>query len=132
MSGVTQQNGRGRNTAVHFTISVPGSADSSRSSSPAPSFQQNGDKGTYESTLTEGKKSRLQVALEKEELMPGFRAMDVYDATLPRWRAALRRMLVKTVQRESEVIAKMQVSELFLILEHLFWRIWRSSTRSLT
>jgi hypothetical protein len=66
---------------------------------------------------------RLQVALEREDPTPGRRPMDVYDVTLPRWRAALRRRLVKTVQRESEIIAKMQVSELFLNLKHLFRRL---------
>ncbi|KAF9446990.1 hypothetical protein P691DRAFT_707521 [Macrolepiota fuliginosa MF-IS2] len=34
--------------------------------------------------------------------------MDVYEATLPWWRAAVRRSLVKTVRWESRVIAKMQ------------------------
>ncbi|KAF9458927.1 hypothetical protein BDZ94DRAFT_1200301 [Collybia nuda] len=109
MSAATQ-NGRGRNSTVHFTTSAPGSADSSRSSSPVQSFYENGHarhggKGFYESAPE--KKSRLQEALE-EEPTPGLRAMDVYDATLPRWRAATRRMLVRTVKRESEIIAKMQ------------------------
>ncbi|KAG6865552.1 hypothetical protein C0991_001556 [Blastosporella zonata] len=34
--------------------------------------------------------------------------MDVYDVTLPWWRAAIRRRLVKIVQWESQVIAKLQ------------------------
>ena len=34
---------------------------------------------------------------------------DVYDATLPWWRAAIRRRLVRIVERESLLIARMQV-----------------------
>ena len=36
--------------------------------------------------------------------------MDVYDATLPPWRAAVRRKLVASVHVESALIAKMQAS----------------------
>ena len=38
--------------------------------------------------------------------------MDVYEVTLPKWRAGVRRALVKSVQWESTVIADMQVSRL--------------------
>ena len=34
---------------------------------------------------------------------------DVYDATLPWWRAAIRRRLVRIIEHESPLIARMQV-----------------------
>jgi hypothetical protein len=40
---------------------------------------------------------------------PGCQMKDVYDATLPWWRAAMRRKLLWSVERESVVIAKIQV-----------------------
>ncbi|KAJ7034573.1 sphingosine-1-phosphate phosphatase [Mycena alexandri] len=39
---------------------------------------------------------------------PGCRPMDVYDVTLPPWRAAVRRALVKQIRVESVIVAKMQ------------------------
>lgn len=39
---------------------------------------------------------------------PGCRPMDVYDATLPPWRAAVRRKLLATIRNESVLLAKMQ------------------------
>ncbi|KAJ7703449.1 hypothetical protein B0H16DRAFT_1638694 [Mycena metata] len=39
---------------------------------------------------------------------PGSRPMDVYDVTLPPWRAAVRRALVKQIRVESVIVAKMQ------------------------
>ena len=41
---------------------------------------------------------------------PGTNPRDVYDSSLPWWRAAIRRKLVASVQWESEVIVQMQVS----------------------
>jgi len=38
--------------------------------------------------------------------------MGVYEVTLPKWKAGLRRALVKSVQWESTVIADMQVGRL--------------------
>ena len=38
---------------------------------------------------------------------------DVYTNTLPSWRAALRRKCVAVVERESEVIVKLQVCRFF-------------------
>lgn len=43
-----------------------------------------------------------------ESMIPGQLPMDVYEATLPWWRAAVRRALVGTVLWESKIIAKMQ------------------------
>lgn len=45
---------------------------------------------------------------QEREVLPGQHSMDVYDATLSWWRAAIRRKLVKAVERESEMIATMQ------------------------
>ncbi|KAH6887799.1 sphingosine-1-phosphate phosphatase [Coprinopsis sp. MPI-PUGE-AT-0042] len=77
----------------HFSIAVPSSASSSRSASPAPDFR--------EPLVTEKK-------AEKDDVSPGYRSTDVYDITLPAWRAYVRRQLVKTVEKESKVIARMQ------------------------
>lgn len=49
-------------------------------------------------------------ASEPSRSAPGQLPDDVYNATLPRWRAAIRRHLVKVVARESIVIARLQVS----------------------
>ena len=83
---------------------------SSRSSSPAPDFGCDSHKppeldGSY--TL----KDQL-TNLILEDHIPGKKPMDVYEATLPKWRAGVRRALVKSVQWESTVIADMQVSRL--------------------
>lgn len=72
----------------YFAVSVASSADSSRASSPTPF-------------------SRTYLHNEEEVDIP-FRQIDVYDATLIWWRAAIRRKLVKSVRWESEVIARMQ------------------------
>lgn len=44
-----------------------------------------------------------------EASIPGKLPRDVYDSTLPWWRARIRRQLLKTVKWESEVLARMQV-----------------------
>ena len=75
-----------------FAVSVASSAASSRASSPAPLAREK-----YPYTRDGGPVD-----------VPS-RQIDMYDATLHWWRAAIRRSLVKFVQRESEVIAKMQV-----------------------
>lgn len=49
-----------------------------------------------------------------DRIPPGIQPKDVYDASLPWWRAAIRRRLVASVQWESRVIARMQVSYLIL------------------
>lgn len=77
----------------HFSVSVVSSADSSRASSPAALGREK-----YPSTR-DGEGADI----------PG-RQIDMYDATLHWWRAAIRRSLVKSVQWESEAIARMQVS----------------------
>ncbi|KAJ6627628.1 hypothetical protein B0H10DRAFT_2210141 [Mycena sp. CBHHK59/15] len=79
---------------VNFTLSGPPSTASSRTGSPAPS-------------------PAPSTALKPDFLdadAPGCRPMDVYDATLPAWRAAVRRKLVAKIRVESVVIAKMQAS----------------------
>ncbi|KAL4258395.1 Phosphatidic acid phosphatase type 2/haloperoxidase domain-containing protein [Pleurotus pulmonarius] len=73
-----------------FTVSPSSSAASSRSSSPA-SLERTRDWRD-----------------EKNDDLPGLNAMDVYEATLPWWRAALRRQIVKNVTWESNVIARIQ------------------------
>lgn len=80
----------------HFSITVPSSASSSRSASPVPSPDF---RDSFVSEKREG----------KEDVSPGHRSTDVYDTTLPAWRAYIRRQLVKTVEKESRVIARMQV-----------------------
>ncbi|RXW18956.1 hypothetical protein EST38_g6891 [Candolleomyces aberdarensis] len=88
----------GRKKGLHFTISVPPSVASSRAASPAPSDDDNdyfdekfgpkGERGYDEA--------------------PGQHSTDVYDTTLPWWRAAIRRKVVERVRLESQVIAKIQ------------------------
>jgi hypothetical protein len=78
----------------YFTLSVASSANSSRAASPTPFARE---KSSY--------------ILNGETIDIPHRQMDVYEATLPWWRAATRRTLVKSVQWESKIIARMQVSQ---------------------
>lgn len=86
--------------SVHFSLSesVPPSASFSRSQSPFP---------------PEGKKAhdvwRRKTSSDLNEVLRPQRD-DVYDRTLPWWRAAVRRKLVASIKEESRIIAKMQVS----------------------
>ncbi|KAG6850309.1 hypothetical protein H0H93_015251 [Arthromyces matolae] len=89
---------RGRSTSSHFTLSVPDSENSSREASPAPSLKRNG----YPASLR-----NLDNKIN-EDLTPGRLPTDVYEATLPRWRAMIRRSLVRSVRWESKVIARLQ------------------------
>ncbi|KAJ7863734.1 sphingosine-1-phosphate phosphatase [Mycena olivaceomarginata] len=83
-----------RPNQVTFSLSGPSSAASSRTSSPAP---------TPPTSLRE------EYLLEKvAQNEAGLRPMDVYDATLPAWRAAVRRALVAQIRVESVLVAKMQ------------------------
>ncbi|KAJ7647111.1 PAP2 superfamily-domain-containing protein [Roridomyces roridus] len=66
---------------VAFSLSQPSSAASSRAGSPAPSEK---------------------MGPESDD------GMDVYDATLPAWRAAVRRRLVAGIRVESVLVARMQ------------------------
>jgi len=93
-------------------FSYPPSPASSRSSSPAPNFGCD----PHESPESDGSytlKDQL-TDLILEDHIPGKKPMDVYEATLPKWRAGVRRALVKSVQWESTVIADMQVGRLVL------------------
>ncbi|KAG6877124.1 hypothetical protein C0993_010127 [Termitomyces sp. T159_Od127] len=93
------QGTRGRPTSSHFILSLPGSESTSRESSPVPSLKRTG----YQVPITD-----LGDPLDDESI-PGRLPTDVYDATLPRWRAAVRRRIVKSVQWESQVIARLQI-----------------------
>ncbi|RDB18722.1 Dihydrosphingosine 1-phosphate phosphatase YSR3 [Hypsizygus marmoreus] len=97
----------GRNTSAHFTVSVPGSENSSRAPSPAPFLRGNGQSPRNGDDIYVAIK-RMSEEQAHLDVTPGRRPMDVYDATLPWWRAAIRRKLVKAVQKESKVIARMQ------------------------
>ncbi|KAG5637587.1 hypothetical protein H0H81_004038 [Sphagnurus paluster] len=96
------QEPRGRST-VQFTVSVPGSENSSRASSPAPSPSINGN-GHF--LYLQNEKPKIYDL--DGDVTPGRLPMDLYEATLPWWRAAIRRRLVETVKWESEVIARLQ------------------------
>ncbi|KAH0581654.1 hypothetical protein H2248_011351 [Termitomyces sp. 'cryptogamus'] len=85
-------------TSSHFTLSVPGSENSSRESSPVPSLKRN----RYPASLR-----NLDDAFD-DDATPGCLPTDAYDATLPRWRAVIRRRIVRSVQWESKVIARLQ------------------------
>lgn len=82
--------------SAQFTLSLPSSPASSRNSSPAPQKHASRD-------------SKLDNGADE----PGRLPVDVYDVMLPRWRAAIRKRLVRTVERESQVIARMQVRRWF-------------------
>jgi len=93
-------------------FSYPPSPASSRSSSPAPDFGCD----PHEPPESNGScilKDQI-TDLTLEDHIPGKKPMDVYEATLPKWRAGVRRALVKLVQWESTVIADMQVGRLVL------------------
>ncbi|KAJ7742179.1 sphingosine-1-phosphate phosphatase [Mycena maculata] len=91
-----QANGAGPHRSVNFTLSGPSSAASSRAGSPAPA-------SPYPMSLKE------EYLLEKTaQEDPGCRPMDVYDVTLPAWRAAVRRKLVACIRVESVIVARMQ------------------------
>ncbi|KAJ6599982.1 sphingosine-1-phosphate phosphatase [Mycena vulgaris] len=81
---------------VNFTLSGPPSTASSRTSSPAP---------TIPPASFALKQDYLGKTIQDD---PGCRPMDVYDATLPAWRAAVRRRLVASIRVESVIVAKMQ------------------------
>ncbi|KAJ7154572.1 sphingosine-1-phosphate phosphatase [Mycena filopes] len=84
--------------AANFSLSGASSLASSRANSPAP-------------TPSSASAYRREFFLEKnarEQDDPGRRPMDVYDVTLPPWRAAVRRALVRQIRVESVLVAKMQ------------------------
>ncbi|TFK39306.1 hypothetical protein BDQ12DRAFT_682538 [Crucibulum laeve] len=94
---------------VRFSLSEPSSAASSRSNSPVP--QDDAVRYTYGGDGLDEYDEKMTYEpspLSWEKSTPGRLPMDVYEATLPWWRAAIRRRLVKMVALESEVIAKMQ------------------------
>lgn len=84
------------NAPTRFSLSLPSTADSSRNSSPAPGLRRkyNAKQG-----------SELDPGLDES---PGQMPVDVYDTILPPWRARIRKMVVKRVEKESETIANMQ------------------------
>ena len=88
-----------RKARFSLSDSRASSAPSSRSSSPGPY-------GYDEKRLSSVSGTNLD---SDDDLTPGRLARDVYEATLPKWRAAVRRRLVAAVEVESKVIAKMQV-----------------------
>ncbi|PFH44675.1 hypothetical protein AMATHDRAFT_11208 [Amanita thiersii Skay4041] len=117
-------------TSVQFSLSLSSSAASSRSSSPVPAppshlhpYKQyyshhpthlnhtvingngNADAGTNADYLDE----KLAALTSTCTTSPGRGPVNMYEATLSPWRAAIRRVLVKQVEKESKVIAKMQV-----------------------
>lgn len=104
-------NGGRRDHLVHFTLSGPPSTPSSRTASPAPY-----DAGRHNARAETTDRNSLtyddiyDYKSQEKEVLPGQHSMDVYDATLPWWRAAIRRKLVKAVERESGMIAAIQVS----------------------
>ena len=91
-----------------LTLSIP-SSESSESLFPSPESSPVGQ-GIHPYNLDSSKPL-------VDRIPPGIQPKDVYDASLPWWRAAIRRRLVASVQWESRVIARMQVSYLsYLIL----------------
>ncbi|KAK7046938.1 sphingosine-1-phosphate phosphatase [Favolaschia claudopus] len=82
---------------VSFTLSGPTTASSSAASSPSATPPPISLRDEY----------FLAKAAQNDDNV-GCRPMDVYDATLPAWRAAVRRVLVAQIRIESVLVAKMQ------------------------
>ena len=103
-TGLSQTNGNDgqsppRKARFSLADSRPSSTPSSRSSSPGPyGYDEKGSGSDYGTNLD-----------SDDDLTPGRLARDVYEATLPKWRASVRRRLVAAVEVESKVIARMQV-----------------------
>ncbi|EEB89968.1 hypothetical protein MPER_11885 [Moniliophthora perniciosa FA553] len=89
------------NGRVHFELGVD-SPPSSRAASPTP-----GDSGARKTHLYHTETGNY-LDHRFEVSPPGRQPLDVYDATLSWWRAGIRKKLVKTVAKESRIIAKMQ------------------------
>ena len=99
------------NDPVRFTLSLPSSAASSRSSSPAPVLGKKND-------------SQVDKALGGgSDESPGRLPLDVYDAMLPRWRALIRKTLLRRVESESKIIARMQVMLYYPAIFSVVWGV---------
>ena len=90
-----------------FSLSIPisRSQSSSLSSSPASSPISS----PYPYNILNLPDSRHEHVLDNW-VPPGNQPKDVYDSSLPWWRAAIRRRLLLNVRWESGIIARMQVS----------------------
>ncbi|KAL0957978.1 hypothetical protein HGRIS_000155 [Hohenbuehelia grisea] len=119
-------------TRPAFSLSVPDSEDPSRSSSPAPDTPPDIELDSVALkerllNVSDYPNDRWNAPPPEEELpgyvltrnggqqdsekvkgLPGLKSTDVYETTLPWWRAAVRREIVKSVHWESDVIARMQ------------------------
>ncbi|KAL0061390.1 Long-chain base-1-phosphate phosphatase [Marasmius tenuissimus] len=90
------QTGRS-NGRVTFDLTTEYSEPPTREASPSPSEKQG--------LLDE--KAPLYPGID---FSPGKQPSDIYEQTLPWWRAAIRRQIVKRVEVESKTVARLQVS----------------------
>ncbi|KAJ8514226.1 hypothetical protein ONZ45_g8224 [Pleurotus djamor] len=88
-----------------FTLSPASSVASSRESSPAPISRLRPPSSMAE---LEDDKQEKELTWVGSNDLPGLKSTDVYETTLPWWRAAIRRQIIKNVRWESDVIATIQ------------------------
>ena len=101
-----------KDKAFKFTLSIPPSHSelSSPSSSPLSPPPTNGFHSQNEQHNNNDRDLNVKDRHEQHILiLPGNQPKDIYDTSLSWWRAAIRRRLVANVQRESRIIARMQV-----------------------
>lgn len=86
-----------------FTLFIPSESSSLASSPASTPIESRGEYPLH----SERKHEHVSVA---DGVLPRKQPKDVYDTSLSWWRVAIRRKLVASVERESKVIAQMQVS----------------------
>ena len=89
-----------------FTLSIPPTYSESSSLASSPASTPIESRGEYP---FHSARKHEHVSLA-DRVPPRKQPKDVYDTSLSWWRAAIRRKLVASVERESKVIAQMQVS----------------------
>ena len=88
------------NGRVTFDLTTDYSEPPTREASPSPLSEK---QGLFD------EKAPLYPGID---FAPGKRPSDIYEQTLSWWRAGIRRQIVKRVEVESKMVAKLQVSVL--------------------
>lgn len=83
--------------------------------SSLPSFPTPPQKNNYDNQTTDTKFTSSTTPLATETSAPGLLSEDVYNATLPWWRAVVRARLVRSLGWQSPVLAKMQVGNRYYL-----------------
>jgi hypothetical protein len=104
------------NLNQRYPSSVPAWA---RPKSPTPSQRSRSSRQSSPDSVHKGIRTREDASEEDEEdvlaLSAGCQPDEVYKASLPRWRYNLRRRLVRGVEVESPILARIQVELLMLL-----------------